>query len=254
MITSDNEKLEHDFVIKRYPHIEHFLKRKSGGARVVCETILKCLPDPTKDENYGWVLSIELFEKCANFNPRTIADQLKDLQTGYIIDKCKYVAHPKRKRPGPAKKRESVFYRLIVPGYAHTVEEKYNELIEQYNQIVEIPLKYTIAIEMLNWVKSRYPEFFNDLGVEGPEDYIEQVQNDRQKTKEMQFIERYLQRQSDKDPRYLTTEDVLLSVLAVRSKKNAALSQERKEQKDDEDLAKAKERKECRVNFEKRYF
>jgi len=161
-----NEEIER----RQLTYIEPFLKKKRGKAKEICKFIIEYLVKHAKYETQGWVIAIELWERCENrgYNPKAITDQLRDMEKDHIIDKIVHRSPATRMRHGVRKTRKNIFYRLTL---AHAAcwtwssgewDEAYHSLLNSFETLAN---KWNIALILLKDIKTANPDIFKELVV-----------------------------------------------------------------------------------------
>lgn len=265
------KEMYEDFGRRNLPQIKTFIEKKRAGSqeKEICETIIRYLYERNTDpdievETRGYVMAIDVLGKCIEYGiPRRAIDRcLTDLENHHIIDKRRYLYPAKRKRPGPEKKRENVFYRLCL-AYAgqQDWEKNYSDLLESFVKVAD---KMDVSLRLLeNLKKTNAPAEFDEavkatersLGIKKHTNTIDSTSKDIIKSMVGHWKENA--RNAPSDPRIRTTEDILKSILDNRSIKNAkesaARAAQHKTEKEKIEADKRKLRRDLQVKRNKGY-
>ena len=228
------QTIEDEIVRKGLIHIKPFLKNKRAGseAKKACETIITYLIERAANmgETEGWVMATDVWQECErqNIHTTTMDRCLVDLAVAHIIDKTEYLYPAKRRRPGPAKKKKNVFYRVCL-GYFREWGKTREELIGDYNKLlgnfVKVAEKMNIAIWLLeNLKKTSTPADFDAavkaterfMGIKKHANTTEPAPNEIIKSMAAEWGENRQEYQKQFDQPIPTTEDRLKSILDAR--------------------------------------
>ena len=281
MTTGMMQTMEKEFERRYLIHIKPFLENKRAGSqeKEICETIIwylfKCNTDPDiAVKTQGWIMAIDVLKACERqtwdspkgpkpIHRRAIDRCLIDLEMARIIDKRKYLYSAKRRRPGPKKERENVFYRLCL---AYVKPQDWEKLYsKQVETFVKVADQRNISVKLLESLKMRIPPGVFDEAVKAIEPiyHIKKHINTKESTpkeiiKSLAIEWGDVLQNTPRDPRIQTTDEVLKSILEERSKINSKESAERaierKVNNKEREVEEAKARKDFFVNRKRKSF